>query len=183
MLGQDVSSMWPSSSNEVYRTDNRYFSGWTGAGSTYITRRYELIYDNVRYANSNHVMTFTATWEKSTENRNAEYWLQQPDGSYAVEESYTQIGLNTKSLSAKDIDGYSKHSGTPNGYSGSGYSGSVYTYRFYYDRNSYSIEYYYGGTKLQGKSNILFGTDISGSEYDYVPSTPSGKEDYSWGGW
>lgn len=47
VLGEDVSSRWPSSSNEIYSSD-RYFSGWTGAGSTYITKRYELVWDNVQ---------------------------------------------------------------------------------------------------------------------------------------
>ena len=51
VLGQDVSSMWPATSSEVYASD-RYFSGWTGASEgTYITKRYELIYAHVSNAN------------------------------------------------------------------------------------------------------------------------------------
>ena len=119
VLGQDVSSMWPATSNEVYASD-RYFGGWTGASGTYLTKRYELIYDNVRNANANHVQTYTASWDNSSYDRNAYYWLQQPDGTYVIYDPYTQTGLNTNNLGAKDIDGYTKHSGTPSGYSGSG---------------------------------------------------------------
>ena len=114
VLGQDVSSMWPSSSNEVYSTattGNRYFIGWTGAGSTYVTKRYELIWDNISQANNQHVMTFTASWDNDSSDRDAHYWLQQPDGTWAVADEYTQTGLNTTSLGPKNIDGYTQHNG------------------------------------------------------------------------
>ena len=120
VLGQDISSMWPSNSNEVYSvatSGNRYFRYWTGAGN-YVTKRYELIWEDVSNANSSHVMTFTANWTNSNNDRNAQYWLQQPDGTWAVAEEYTQTGLNTTNLGAKTIDGYTKHNGDasrPNG--------------------------------------------------------------------
>ncbi|HCK89219.1 MAG TPA: hypothetical protein DHW39_10545, partial [Erysipelotrichaceae bacterium] len=233
VIGQDISSMWPATSSEIYASD-RYFDGWSGAGSSYITKRYELIWDNVKNANNDHVMTYTASWSRTSSYRNAEYWLQQPDGTYEVDDSYTQIGLNTTSLGAKDIDGYTKHNGTPSGYSGSGYAitavtqyyygdyvrddnriggnnrtyyefeghlyrerrssgdGSLtrydvnftYTYRFYYDRARYQIDYFDGNTKLTTKNNIYFEADISGSEYNFVPDRPTDIDsDYTWGGW
>ena len=244
VLGQDVSPYWPATSSEIYDTGGQYFRYWSGAGGNYVTKRYELIWDNVVNANSNHVMTYTASWTSDNYNRNAEYWLQQPDGTYKVEDSYTQIGLNTNNLGAKDIDGYTKHNGTPYGYQGSGnttttvetyieaheeerdettnhgptwqYNGYVWTldytytswgwrhyvykttipghyeqtqvttyvYRFYYDRMAYKIDYYYGTTNLTTKENILFGSDISGSTYNFQPSRPTGVEnDYVWDGW
>ena len=60
---------------------------------------------------------------------------------------------------------------------------TTYTYRFYYDRNAFNIDYFDGGTLLETKSNVLFGTNITGSDYNYVPEKPQGKEDYTWGGW
>ncbi|MDO4889815.1 MAG: MBG domain-containing protein [Coriobacteriaceae bacterium] len=128
-------------------------------------------------------MTYKGNWSTTSYSRNAEYWLQQPDGTYQVEDAYTQIGLNTNNLGAKDIDGYSKHSGTPYGYYGSGYVGSTYVYRFYYDRNSYRIDYYYGGQKLSTASNIFFDADITGDTYNYEPPMPAGLQDATWGGW
>ena len=108
VLGQDVSSMWPATSSEIYASD-RYFDGWTGASGTYITKRYELIWDNVANADGNHVMTFTASWSNDSANRNAYYWLQQPDGTWVIADEYTQIGLNTTNLGPKNIDGYTQH--------------------------------------------------------------------------
>ncbi|MBR6822727.1 MAG: InlB B-repeat-containing protein, partial [Clostridia bacterium] len=122
VIGQDISSMWPATTDEIYASDS-FFDGWTGASSTYITKRYELIYDNVANANNNHVMTFTASWAYTSYDCDAKYWLQQPDGTWVVDDEYTQIGLNTNNLGAKDIDGYSQHNGNasaPSGYPSSG---------------------------------------------------------------
>ena len=188
VLGMAIGSRWPASSTEIYdRKNARYFDGWSGAASTYITKQYELVWNHVAKANSSHVMTYKAEWSKTTHSRNAEYWLQQPDGSYRIEDSYTQIGLNTNNLGAKDIDGYSKHSGTPMGYTGSGLTyidGSwVYVYRFYYDRNSYRIDYFYEDSLLRTVPNIKFGTDINTAAFNFTPDAPEGMDDYTWGGW
>ena len=110
VLGQAMGALWPSSSNEIYRT-NRYFDGWEGGPSVYITKQYELVWNHVANANNQHVMTYTASWDTSSHNRNAYYWLQQPDGTWVIADEYTQIGLNTNNLGAKDIDGYDKHNG------------------------------------------------------------------------
>ncbi|MBQ6003909.1 MAG: InlB B-repeat-containing protein, partial [Clostridia bacterium] len=123
VLGEEIGSRWPASSSEIYRTDNRYFDGWTGGPSTYITKQYELVWNHVQNANNQHVMTYTAQWDTSSYNRHAQYWLQQADGTWKVEEEYTQIGLNTNNLGAKEIDGYTKHNGNataPTGYPSSG---------------------------------------------------------------
>ena len=198
VLGQDVSSMWPATQSEIYdRYNNRYFENWSGAANDYVTKRYELVWDNVSNADRNHVMTYTANWSRDTANRDAQYWLQQPNGTYKKADEYTQVGLNTTSLSAKNIDGYSKNGvdvrRPSNQYPESGrydddgnwlgYSGK-YTYRFYYNRAQYSIEYFYGNTKLTTKSNIYFEANINTSEYNYTPSRPAGVDsDYTWGGW
>lgn len=197
VLGQDVSSMWPSdNANEIYDTDNgnrRYFEYWSGASGYYVTKRYELVYDNVSNANASHVQTYTANWSRSDNSRSAEYWLQQPDGTYKREDAYNQFGLNTTDLDPKNIDGYTKHRGTPWGYSGSGNGYDAqgnwrYIYRFYYDRAQYDIEYYFGSTRLNTISNIYFEADISGNRYNYVPPKPASTasvdySDYTWGGW
>ncbi|MBQ3668522.1 MAG: InlB B-repeat-containing protein, partial [Clostridia bacterium] len=109
VLGEAIGSRWPSSSNEIYR-NGRYFSGWSGGPSTYITKQYELVWNHVRNANNNHVMTFTASWSNSSSDRDAYYWLQQTDGTWEIADEYTQIGLNTSNLGPKEIAGYSKHS-------------------------------------------------------------------------
>ncbi|MBR0374345.1 MAG: InlB B-repeat-containing protein, partial [Mogibacterium sp.] len=169
VLGQDVSSMWPATASEVYASD-RYFDGWTGAGSTYITKRYELVWDNVSRANSDHEMTFTATWSTSSANRNAEYWLQQPDGTYAVADEYTQIGLNTTNLSAKDIDGYSKHNGTPSGYSGSGNTAT----QVWVDEHDEVVENYGSNTNYSVGQTITY----NGNTYTITAKRNGGRWDW-----
>ena len=112
VLGQNVGSLWPAGSSEVYTSNNNAnFQYWTGAGGNYVTRRYELIWDNVKNA-VNGVMTFTAVWTQNNNNRDAYYWLQQPDGTWAIADEYSQTGLNTSNLTPKDIDGYTKHPGS-----------------------------------------------------------------------
>ena len=59
VLGQDVSSMWPAQSSEIYDTGSQHFRYWTGASANYVTKRYELISDNVTGANANNGYTQT----------------------------------------------------------------------------------------------------------------------------
>ena len=84
VLGENVAARWPAGSAEVYDTatgwSRRYFEYWTGASASYVTKRYELVWENVANANSNHVMTFTASWTTDNDNRNAEYCNSSPTG-------------------------------------------------------------------------------------------------------
>ena len=129
VIGQDVSSQWPAYSTEVYYPDHAYyFTGWYGADEgNYVSKRYELTYNNVSNADDQHVMTFHAIWSSDSDSRNAEYYLQQPDGTYKIEDSYTQIGLNTDHLGAKDIDGYTRHNGDGSAPAGEQESGDTIT--------------------------------------------------------
>ncbi|MFX3920589.1 InlB B-repeat-containing protein, partial [Streptococcus suis] len=57
-------------------------------------------------------------------------------------------------------------------------------YRFYYNRDSFKIDYYYGSTKLKDPENVLFDANINSAIYNYTPSRPAGVDaDYTWGGW
>ncbi len=115
VLGQPIGQMWPASATEVAGPNSYpHFDGWYGAESVYITKQYELVWPHVVNANADHVMTYHAIWSASTYSRNAFYWLQQADGTWAIAEEYTQLGLNTSNLGPKDIDGYTLHPGTNN---------------------------------------------------------------------
>lgn len=185
VLGQDVSSVWPSSiSNptEIYTTSGNYkFDYW--AEGNFKTKRYEITEEML--PSSGTTRTYTAHWINTNNTITVEYWLQQADGSYVKSDKYSQsmVMQQGSTLSAKEIFGYTYRTDetfTHNGVSYSGSSGS--TYRFYYNRNSYQIDYYYANTKVNTISDILYEADIS--YYDYVPSRPSGVDsDYTWGGW
>lgn len=262
VLGQDVSSKWPATTSEIYDNyNNEYFDGWEDRLNDervhpdwrQISKLSYIDFTYFEGADANNTVTWYAAWGEA-DLKNAEYWLQQADGSYQLAEN--QIGLNiTGSLSARDIDGYTKHGddGTepPAGYAGGGrtisylwqdnygggyireddrryrgyavggeliiyhwYNGhwyrkyyegyevnntrysiifsnsSRYTYRFYYDRAQYKIEYYYyndragTNTKIDTKSNVYFEANINSSTYNYEPSKPAGvPADATWDGW
>lgn len=193
VLGQDVSSVWPSSTSnprEVYLLNylgqvstKHFFDSWE---NEYKTKRQEVTPELL--PNSGTTRTFKATWTNRGNTYTAEYWLQQPDGSYVKSNKYSQSFIfNSGKFTAKEIYGYTyrtDQSFTQNGVHYEGTSTSDRTYRFYYDRDSFQIDYYYGNDEVGHKLNIPFEADISSSEYNYQPSRPAGVDsDYTWGGW
>ncbi len=187
VLGQDISSVWPSSISdpqEIYTTSGNYkFDYWTEGN--FKTKRYEVTEEML--PTSGTTRTYTAHWINTNNTVTVEYWLQQADGSYQKSDKYSQsmVMQQNSTLSAKEIFGYTYYTNqsfTHNGVSYTGSSGS--TYRFYYNRNSYQIDYYYANTKVNTISDVLYEADISSSTYNYEPSRPSGVDsDYTWGGW
>ena len=183
VLGQDISSNWPSSTSnpkEVYSSGGYNFDVWS---PNFKTKRYEVTSNML--PTSGTTRTYKASWTENSKEYNVEYWLQQSDGSYQKSDKYSQSFIYSGPLDPKDIYGYSYYTnrsftaGNKNYYGTSGY-----TYRFYYKRSSYNIDYYYGSDKIATKSDILFDSNINTSTYNYQPSRPSGvDEDYTWGGW
>ena len=58
----------------------------------------------------------------------------------------------------------------------------IYGWKFYYDRNSYNIEFRSGGREVKTET-YKYEADISGLK-DYVPNVkPGGQEDYVFAGW
>lgn len=188
VLGQDISSQWPSSTSspkEVYSlTSDEYFGYWT-AETNFKTKRYEVTENML--PSSGTTRTYTANWITLGNEHIAEYWLQQADGSYEKEDRYTEtVTMRTGGrLSFRQIYGYTYYTEQDfisDGIQYSGTSGNVH--RFYYNRNSYQIDYYYSNDHLKIVSDILYEADISSSTYNYVPNRPSGVDsDYTWGGW
>lgn len=183
VLGQDISSNWPSSTynpKEVYSSGRYNFDVWS---PNFKTKRYEVTSNML--PTSGTTRTYIASWTQKSREYSVEYWLQQSDGSYQKSDKYSQSFINSGTLIAKDIHGYSYYtdqSFTAGNTKYYGTSGS--TYRFYYKRSSYNIDYYYGSDKIATKSDILFDSNINTSTYNYQPSRPSGvDEDYTWGGW
>ena len=204
VLGQDISELWPSDtstvSSEVYDSLSQhsfiyqgrsyyyslYFDYWSSGNGNNKTKRYELTEDLVENANDNHVVTYQAYWTPKGTTASVEYWLQQADGSYTKSDTYSQSFIRTNKLAAKELFGYTYLglNQVPSGnYQPSQTTTNPYVYRFYYNRNSYNIDYYYGSEQLETK-NVLYEADINSSTYNYTPERPSGIDaDYTWGGW
>ncbi len=193
VLGQDVSSVWPSSTSnprEVYSLNylgqvstERFFDSWE---NEYKTKRQEVTPELL--PNSGTTRTFKATWTNRGNTYTAEYWLQQPDGSYVKSDKYSQSFIfNSGTFTAKEIFGYTYRTDqnfVANGVQYYGSNTSQRIYRFYYDRDSFKINYFYGNDEVNTISNIPYEADISSSTYNFVPSRPSGVDsDYTWGGW
>lgn len=190
VLGQDISNQWPSSTyspREIYTTNNsRYFDSWDNSpDSNYKTKRYEVTTDLIVKANSSNIRTLSANWTTINTQASVEYWLQQADGSYQKSDKYSQSFISTGTINPKQIYGYTYYTDQSFTYKGvryTGTSGSIY--RFYYKRDSFNIDYYYGSTKLKTTANVLFDANINSATYNYTPSRPAGvDDDYTWGGW
>lgn len=183
VLGQDISSNWPSSiSNpqEVYYSSGWYnFNYWS---PNFKTKRYEVTTDMLPASGTTRV--YTASWTQNSSEYSVEYWLQQSDGSYQKSD-YSQSFIYSGPLVPKKIYGYSYYTNQSFMAGNTIYYGTYgSTYRFYYKRSSDTIYYYYGSDNIETKYNILFDSNINTSTYNYQPSRPSGvDEDYTWGGW
>lgn len=196
VLGQDISSQWPTSVNSVTSGRTTYqFKGWYNSSDRifYVTKRYEVTKDMIEKGmNTNNEKTFVAYWQSGLSLYYVNYYLQDADNtSVYTNSSYSQsLYRSNDSLSGKDIDGFTLRTTTPAGYYSSGYRNdngdntNNYYYRFYYDRNTYSIDYYYNGSNINTISSIPFEQNINSSTYNYTPERPSGIDaDYTWGGW
>lgn len=201
VLGQDISSQWPSdTSTEVYDSERRhyvyagyyygyidysvYFDYWSNGNGNNKTKRFELTEDLLAGARGNTV-TYTAYWTTTETQASVEYWLQQPNGTYQRSTKYSQSFIRTGALVAKEIYGYTyRENYTPSGYQSSQLRYNPYTYRFYYDRERYNISYYYGSQLLRTRTGVLVDANINSSTYNYTPNRPSDVDsDYTWGGW
>lgn len=196
VLGQDISSQWPTSVNSVTSWRTTYqFKGWYNSSDRifYVTKRYEVTKDMIEKGmNTNNEKTFVAYWQSGLSLYYVNYYLQDADNtSVYTNSSYSQsLYRSNDSVSGKDIDGFTLRTTTPVGYYNSGYRNdngyntNNYYYRFYYDRNTYSIDYYYNGSNINTISSIPFEQNINSSTYNYTPERPSGiDDDYTWGGW
>lgn len=196
VLGQDISSQWPTSVNSVTSRRTTYqFKGWHNSSdkSLYVTKRYEVTKDMIEKGmNTNNEKIFVAYWQSGLSLYYVNYYLQDADNtSVYTNSSYSQSFYQSNDIfRGKNIDGFTLRTTTPVGYyrsgywNDNGYNTNNYYYRFYYDRNTYSIDYYYNGSNINTISSIPFEQNINSSTYNYTPERPSGIDaDYTWGGW
>ncbi len=186
VLGQDISSLWPSSSEEVYDGDRVYsFDYWRESLSK--TKRFEVTPDLLNLADANNQILQTAVWTRSGTSASVEYWLQSADNPnlYILSNKYSQSFIRNGGLTAKEIFGYTyQENYTPPGYQASQIRWNPYVYRFYYNRTNYKIDYYFNGSRLRTVERIPFERNINDSTYNYIPERPNNVDpDYTWGGW
>ena len=186
-LGQDISAAWPGNATGTYKTggwgSNTYsvdFNGWvpSGLNTRYVTKRTTVTPDMLPSSGSS--MAYTAQWTTNAQTYTVNYWLQNADDDdYTNSDVYSQTYTSSSgNLSAKDISGYTYDHGN------SGAQG-VTEYNFYYNRDKYRIDYYYGGDLLRTREDVKFDAHINKAPYNWTPTAEQCgvDEDYSFAGW
>ena len=158
VLGQYMAPQWPSSTNEIFDSGNTYgFTGWYNTNnpnnSLYLTDRDKVTEDIIKGADSNNIKTFTAQWQAGLMDKKVEYYLQSADNpnTYDLSDlSQSFKSLWDSDLGQKSIAGFIPIS-VPAGQPGNTttrilinnrYQNVVTTYRFYYQRETYTIDYF-----------------------------------------
>ena len=187
-LGQDISAAWPANATGRYQDRGWHdvgFIGWlpSGTQTLFATKRAFVTEDMLPASGSS--VTYIAQWSNATYEIDINYWLQNADDSqYTKSTTYSQTVTTTGgSFQPKDIVGYT-YVRSDNKETG-GWGSYVYEYNFYYDRDTFNIDYYYGSTKLDTIENVKFDANINKAPYVWTPTaTQCGVDsDYTFGGW
>ena len=168
-IGQDISSSWPGNVTGRYYRDWRWrnldFNGWYNPveNTRYVTKRTLVTEDMLPDTGTS--ITYTARWTNDANTYTVNYWLQNADDDdYTKSEEYSQTYTSSGGyLTAKEIAGYTYDHGN------SGEQG-VTTYNFYYNRDRFKIDYYYGSDLLDTISDIKFDANINKSPYVWTPT-------------
>ena len=203
VLGQYMAPQWPSSTNEIFDSGNSYgFTGWYNINNPnntlYLTDRDKVTEDVINGADSNNIKIFTAQWQAGLIDKKVEYYLQSADNPNTYDLSDLSQSFKSRwnsGLGQKSISGFipiSVPAGQPGNTTTSiwidnyyGYQNVVTTYSFYYQRETYTIDYFYKDNliKSTGKT-VRFDQNINTPTYDYIPPRPATVDaDYTWGGW
>lgn len=174
----EIRIKYPAAANREYR-----FALWVPVGTTsgvrFKTDRILLAEEMLPRVEGN-VQTYTALFEQNLNvTTTVQYFFQSPTNAGSYEKKYEETIAQKEGIgmTAKPFPGYtympSKDKVTGN------------TVAFYYDLNKYNINYLYNGRVVGVKTNILKGTNINTTEYNYTPTHASMgvDSDYTWGGW
>ncbi|MFC3921740.1 InlB B-repeat-containing protein [Streptococcus alactolyticus] len=191
VLGQDISTTWPSGTQVSQVSSNAWwgshsFYGWRPikdnrpvGNDYYVTKRFEVTADLVKAADSQHKVTYRSYWLRDGHSYTVNYYLQDENGKYQLSDKYSQTFYSPNAdLNPKEIDGfYYDHDRNV-------VENNVPVYNFYYNRKQYQIDYYNKDQELTSKKNILFGANINNDTYNWTPERPGDVDsDYTWKGW
>lgn len=191
-VGQNIAALWPSVPAQVgaagrtgeirvkNANSNEYrFAAWTVSGTALRFKTDRIFLEaSMLPSVSGNVQTYTAVFEQNlAQTLTVQYFFQSPTNSGSYEKRYEetiaqQAGART---TYKPFPGYTYVREARNGS----------TLAFYYDLNKYNVNYLYNGTTVGIKTDIIKGTNINTTEYNYTPTHASMgvDSDYTWGGW
>lgn len=197
VLGQYIAHKWPSGTNEMFDVNGYYgFMGWSHpnnpSNSLYLTDRDKVSGDVLRGSDRNNIKTYTARWQAGLIEKRVEYYLQSANDPKQydladISQSFRQVWNG--SLGQKSISGFTRIA-VPKGKPGnvnSSYNGRRYVsvFRFYYQRETYTIDYFYKDSQIRSTGKVVrFDQNINLPAYNYIPPRPATVDaDYTWGGW
>lgn len=176
--GQNVSSVWPAAQSVTGTYSNNkkcYFATW---GDSIATKR--LIIGDAEVPDE-HVdgasRTFKATWTGQDTMVVGHYFFEKVDGSGYVEDPVYKSTVYADGLSQKEIEGYIK----ADEYKDPEYKNGAWNYYFKYKRQSYKLYFYNDSTSPVRQETLKYGYPLT--NYNYTPNAPTGKNDYTFGGW
>lgn len=190
--GQDISKLWPTGGDFSHKTNTSWdnnFYGWIMEGSrtVYASKRLVLSADMIASTNNGSTTTYNSTWGAKNKFE-LHYMLQNTDDNrYTDSPDYRQHNAlsDSEGYNQKDIAGFKKEtSHDDNGDVVVGEDGLKHIY-FYYTRETYNVDYYYGSKLLNSLSNVRFGKNLSNSTYNWTPTTVQAglMPEYTFAGW
>ena len=178
-LGQSLDGLWPTTDNATFSRSGYSFVGWRTAstsGTTYVTKQTFVTSDLLPTSGTS--KTYYANWQTKTTTYTINYYLQNADNNdYTLSSEYSQT-LNAQSnasFSAKTIKGYTNVE-SKNTQQGN-------TYNFYYNRDTYNVDYFFGGNLLKTNSNVKFDAHISTLNWTPSAAQCDVDNDYTFAGW
>ena len=121
--------------------------------------------------------TFKATWTGQDTMVVGHYFFEKVDGSGYVEDPVYKSTVYADGLSQKEIEGYIK----ADEYKDPEYKNGAWNYYFKYKRQSYKLYFYNDSTSPVRQETLKYGYPLT--NYNYTPNAPTGKNDYTFGGW
>ena len=178
-LGQSLDGLWPTTDNATFSRSGYSFVGWrtaSSSGTTYVTKQTFVTSDLLPTSGTS--KTYYANWQSKTTTYTINYYLQNADNNdYTLSSEYSQT-LNAQSnasFSAKTIKGYTNVE-SKNTQQGN-------TYNFYYNRDTYKVDYFFGGNLLKTNSNVKFDAHISTLNWTPSAAQCDVDNDYTFAGW
>ena len=188
-LGEDISAKWPTKTN-ISPKDNSFY-GWAPPHSSiqFVSKRFNLTKEMLASSANESTATYTSLWSTGTPVE-LHYKLQNADDDeYTDDEKYRQSATSYRNatFSAKEIDGYTYTYTTTETKTEkiNGKNVKVKHYYFHYERNTYTISYYYKDQDLGSKTGIRFGKNINTATYNaQADKTKCGVDsEYVFAGW
>ena len=176
--GENIADRWPTSEN--ISGNSTPFASWkiNKEGTSFVSKRFNVTAEMLNSKTDKSTTQYYAEW-KNGNKVILHYMLQNADDdNYTDSEQYYQEAYTDGGFSAKQIDGFTNVKSENKIVSG------ITNYYFYYNRDTYSITYYYKTAKLEEKTNIRFGKNINTTTYNYTPSRPDDVSSAAtFGGW